>query len=566
MRFFRFAACACVVAGIAFARPAKIDRDLEAADPSATVDVIVQFRNAPTAAHHDRVRERGGRHRGTLPLIGAGVYSIEAGRLGELAADPDVVQISPDRQVRATDFNGKLDYGWMTVTGIAKKGGQLPYDGAGIGVAILDSGLDPIPDLSNIVYRQSFVPGSASVHDDYGHGTHVAGIIAGNGSLSTCSTCVYRIRGIAPKARLVSLRVLNGAGVGTDSAVIAAIARAIALKNTYNIRVMNLSLGRPVYGSYASDPLCQAVERAWKAGIVVVVAAGNEGRNNTFANSGYGTITAPGNDPYVITVGALNTQGTASRADDKIASYSSKGPTLIDHIVKPDLVAPGNAILSNRAYNVGIETVFPGNIVPTTAYDNTSYQPDYFQLSGTSMAAPMAAGTAALVIQQNPNLTPDQVKARLMKTASKSFPASSTAEDPVTHALFTSYYDIFTVGAGSLDAAAALANQDVLAGSAMSPTAVYNPPAGTGSLAFTQGSGLGGASIVWGTTLVWGTNVVYGTTLVWGTTIVWGTSVVWGTNADGTTGFDVVWGSRAVWGANATPSGEAVNIAINGEN
>ena len=107
----------------------------------------------------------------------------------------------------------------------------------------------------------------------------------------------------------------------------------IELKSTYNIRVINLSLGRPVYESYTTDPLCQAVEAAWKAGIVVVVAAGNEGRNNTFGTSGYGLIASPGNDPYVITVGAMRTMGTAARTDDLIASYSSKGPTTIDHVV-----------------------------------------------------------------------------------------------------------------------------------------------------------------------------------------------------------------------------------------
>ena len=144
------------------------------------------------------------------------------------------------------------------------------------------------------------------------------------------------------------MRVLDQYGAGTDSAVIAAIQRAIQLKDKYNIRVINLSLGRPVYGSYKDDPLCQAVEQAWKAGIVVVVSAGNDGRNNSAGTQGYATITAPGNSPWAITVGAMNTVGTLSRADDKITSYSSKGPTLIDHVVKPDLVAPGNRILSLR--------------------------------------------------------------------------------------------------------------------------------------------------------------------------------------------------------------------------
>ena len=125
----------------------------------------------------------------------------------------------------------------------------------------------------------------------------------------------------------------------SDSAVISAIQRAIELKSTYNIRVMNLSLGRPVAESCALDPLCQAVEQAWEAGIVVVVAAGNEGRDNS-ASTGYATVNCPGNSPFVITVGAINTLGTLSRLDDKVTSYSSKGPTLIDHYIKPDLVAP----------------------------------------------------------------------------------------------------------------------------------------------------------------------------------------------------------------------------------
>ena len=111
-------------------------------------------------------------------------------------------------------------------------------------------------------------------------------------------------------------------------------------RNSHNIRVINLSLGRPVYESYTLDPLCQAVESAWEAGIVVVVAAGNDGRDNSQGTNGYGTISAPGNDPYVITVGAMKTMGTPTRTDDLIASYSSKGPTVVDYVAKPDLVAP----------------------------------------------------------------------------------------------------------------------------------------------------------------------------------------------------------------------------------
>ena len=128
--------------------------------------------------------------------------------------------------------------------------------------------------------------------------------------------------------------------------MIAAIDQAIALKDTYNIKVINLSLGRAIYESYTLDPLCQAVEQAWAAGITVVIAAGNDGRINTLNNEGYGTINAPGNDPYALTIGATNAMNTASVNDDVMATYSSKGPSFLDQVVKPDVVAPGNLVTS----------------------------------------------------------------------------------------------------------------------------------------------------------------------------------------------------------------------------
>ena len=531
---------------LVFARHARIAGDLERADPSSMVDVIVQFKQAPRDAHHQKVIALGGRLKAELHSVKGGLYSVPAAKLRDLADDPDVAYISPDRAVNAAGATVTSDYKLAAVNGNIAQ--QYGWNGAGIGVAIIDSGIADKPDLHNqngytVVYSQNFITGGSGANDWYGHGTHVAGIVAGTGSQSQGV-----FAGVAPSANLINLLVLDNNGSSTDSVVIAAIQRAIQLKSTYNIRVINLSLGRPVFESYTQDPLCQAVEAAWKAGIVVVVAAGNQGRNNSAGTNGYGTITAPGNDPYVITVGAMKTEGTASRSDDLIASYSSKGPTLIDHFVKPDLVAPGNQIVS----------VLGDGTLPNL-YSGNKTDGAYFILSGTSMATPIVSGAAALLLQQNPNLTPDLVKARLMKTAYKSFPSYSTATDPVTKATYTSQYDIFTVGAGYLDIWAALSNSDTMpAGTtAQSPTAQYDST--TGSVSIVSGSTLlWGNTLMWGSSLVWGSNVlVSGTNLVWGDTFVWG--------SDTLAGFNIVWGDSLVWGSSNRESSEAILLSINGE-
>ena len=363
---------------------------------------------------------------------------------------------------------------------------QSNYTGAGIGIALIDSGVANHPDLyqglfpiSRVVYQQSFVPGNSSAADQYGHGTHIAGLIAGDGLSSTGFIYSKTFKGVAPGAKLVNLRVLDANGTATDSIVIAAIDKAISLKSTYNIRVINLSMGRAVYESYKLDPLCQAVEKAWKNGIVVVVAAGNNGRFQP--TNGYGTVTSPGNDPYVITVGAMKPMGTPTRVDDLVASYSSKGPTLIDAVVKPDIVAPGNLLVSLEAPNSTLYNEFPGNRVPYNFYvkgGSASSSPSYFSLSGTSMATGVVSGIVADLLQKSPTLKPDQVKARLMKTAWKSFPAFSSTTDPSTGITYTDQYDVFTIGAGYVDVEAAMSSADVANGSAMSPIASYDAKSG----------------------------------------------------------------------------------------
>lgn len=558
--------------GLAFAQSPKMARDLVGIAGSGQVDVIVQFKQTPTAKQHGKVLDRGGKLKRELGLIKGGAYSLPASALKDLVEDEDVAFISPDRPLKAADSLTDAAIG----TSVARSLGLGKW-GMGIGVAVIDSGInDGHYDLRNtytqsrVVYHQDFTgtsvydPFGHVVYDTYGHGTHVAGILAGDGTDDGGQGS--DTTGIAYGVSLIDLRVLDQNGVGTDSAVIAAIQRAIALKSVYNIRVINLSLGRPVYGSYATDPLCQAVEQAWSAGITVVVAAGNFGRNSVDGSNGYGTVTAPGNDPFVITVGAMKTMNTGSRLDDLIASYSSKGPTMYDHVVKPDIVAPGNLIKSTIAPGSTLATEYPSNIVRRLTGNY-----DYFVLSGTSMAAPVVSGTVAMLLQQDPTLTPDQIKARLMKTAYKTFPTSSVSTDPATGQTYTSFYDLFTVGAGYLDIAAVVTNTDKVPatlGSALSPSAMYNATTGTVNL-------VNGNSVIWSGSVAWGTSVTWGTSVVWGTnvsgsSVLWGSSVPWETDTD--TGFSVIWGTSStsatsiLWGASSDqPGAQSLSVDIYGE-
>src|SRR5216683_1597062 len=258
----------------------KLSRDLDAlkgSNSGASVDVIIQFNQTPTEAHHQKVQNKGGVLKTKLDFIKGAHYSVPVDALDDLANDPDVAYISPDREV-----SGSLDYVTSAV-GAPYAWNVYGLTGTGIGVAIIDSGIHNLNDFkdasgkSRVVYSQDFVGGGTD--DFYGHGTHVAGIAGSTGKGSTCSNCTRTFKGVAPNVNLINLRVLSQNGTGTDSTVISAIQKAISLKDTYNIRVINLSLGRPVQESYTLDPLCQAVEAAWNAGIVVVAAAGNDGRD-----------------------------------------------------------------------------------------------------------------------------------------------------------------------------------------------------------------------------------------------------------------------------------------------
>jgi serine protease AprX len=542
---------ALILANTAFAGDTKISPDLQPllANPSNEVNVIVQYNSPPQTCSGGGllgalvctpVNLLGGVVNEVFTLINAVAGTMAAGDVVALSNQPNVTYISLNRSLSAT-----LDYSASAVNApIAWSSG---WDGTGVGVAVIDSGIYSHPDLlsaqsgqSRVVYRQSFIGGVQ--YDDFGHGTHVAGIVAGTGASSNVPGSAHVLRGIAPNANLLDLRVLDQNGNSNDSVVISALETAVQLKTIYNVRVVNLSLGRPFYESCTLDPLCEAVEAVWNNGIVVVAAAGNLGRN------GYSTVLCPGNSPHAITVGAMKTLETYPRNDDLIASYSSKGPTYIDNTVKPDIVAPGNLVVSLLAPNSTLANTYPGNIMGPSYYSSTATGPaEYMQLSGTSMATPVISGAVALMLQENPMLTPDTIKARLMKTAGKTFPVSSIATDPTTGETYTSFYDVFTIGAGYVDIAAVLANYGEPYLSSVSPSSSYNPVSQNGYFVLPLTSNWKWLP-QWSTTEVWGTTVLPndGTTIwnastAWGSSSSWGTSIVWGTSGPSDT--SIVWGT-----------------------
>lgn len=281
-------------------------------------------------------------------------------------------------------------------------------------------------------------------NDQCGHGTHIAGVIGSTALMTRWPKNREALKqadpdrfarevakhdlqywrdfaGVAPRVNLVNCRVLDKNGLGYVSDVIAALEWCISHKDQYGIRIANLSLGRPVGESHDTDPLCLACDRAWRAGIVIVASGGNWGYE------GYSTIFSPGNTPCVITVGAVDDYGTVTRDDDEISGYSARGPSPIDHVVKPDIVAPGNRVTSLRVKDSGLDKAYGDtNIVPLDYYTTRTEGRDrvkdsqYFVLSGTSMAAAIVSGACALVLEQDPSLTPDTVKTRLMLSADPS--------------------------------------------------------------------------------------------------------------------------------------------------
>ena len=475
--------------------------------------VIVEFRGTPDVR---AITARGGVAGKKLSLLHAHVAEIENTRLASLAADPRVARISIDRPAFAT-----LERTGATI-GAAMTRDDLGLTGAGVGVALIDSGISGWHDdltragdgsySPRVVHFKDFVnpyPTDAYYtefpYDDYGHGTHVAGVIAGSGFDSNGART-----GVAPGANIIGLKVLDSNGAGYISDVIAAIDYAVSLKDAHNIRVINLSVGAGVYESYDTDPLALAARRAVDAGIVVVAASGNFGRNAD-GESQYGGITSPGNAPWVLTVGASNHRGTAARDDDDVAVFSSRGPSWIDFSAKPDIVAPGVGIESLAEPWTTLYTRFSAYLLPGSG--QWFWYSPYLSLSGTSMAAPVVSGTIALMLEANPNLTPNAVKAILQYTAQVR-PAE----------------DFLTQGAGFLNARGAVRLARFWA----------DPTSGLGEMS----DPIGGQSADWSRHLIWGNYRLSGGIPLPGTN-AWTTGLTWGATA-GPSGEQIVWGAESL--------------------
>ena len=269
--------------------------------------------------------------------------------------------------------------------------------GQGVTVAVIDTGIDDLPDFAGrLIGGVDLSGGNDPFQDDYGHGTFVAGLIAGDGASSG-----GQYEGEAPGADLVSIKVAGPNGVTDLGTLIQGLQWAVSNRLAYNIRVLNMSLGFQPFESTVVNPLDQAVQAAWDSGIAVVASAGNAGPSN-------GTILSPGDDPLVITVGALDDMAQPAVADDEMTNFSSVGPTSPDGWAKPDLVTSGRSVVSLAAPG---STIYDENPSARIGSGN-------FVGSGTSFSTAITSGAAALVLSANPTLTPDELKARLLGTTS----------------------------------------------------------------------------------------------------------------------------------------------------
>jgi serine protease AprX len=377
-----------------------------------------------------------------LAIINAVAVSLNIEQLAQLHAQLDI-QVTQNYHVEMSGGNawGKRKWQPKSVVNdlIEASAAHSAYNfGDGVTIGFLDTGLDQLKGtssgLSTDLYGRDKFWGTYDAvnnnisnysNEESGHGTHVASI-AGNADYD-----VYgKVYGVAPNAALVGIKAFDAEGKATYADVIRGIDWALQAKDQINLKVLNMSFSGPARSYYWEDPLNQAVMKAWQAGIVVVASAGNSG-------PGPMTIGVPGNVPYIITVGAMTDNYTPSYlSDDIVASFSSAGPT-VEGFVKPEIVAPGGHLSGLMAFDTQIVQEHP------EFHDGGRY----FEMSGTSQAAGVVSGVVALMLTQDPTLTPDEVKCRLMDSAHTAFDNNGELA-----------YSVFQQGSGVVNVADALAS------------------------------------------------------------------------------------------------------------
>jgi serine protease AprX len=378
-------------------------------DPQAVGDPAADRQSADKRAKTTQsVRARvalGGQLVQDLPAVGGVVADVTPAQLAALESQPDLV-VTPNVSVAMADiaFPTRAPAAVFPQTTGASQLWAKGIDGKDVTVAVLDTGIQKLPDFDKRLIGGVDLSGEGNpFKDTYGHGTFVAGLIAGNGA---SSNKVYM--GEAPAADLVAVKVAGVTGVTDLATVISGINWVVSHRDQYGIRVLNLSLGAIPTSSVVNNPLDRAVETAWQAGITVVVSAGNAGPFN-------GTILSPGDDPLVVTVGALDDNGSTDPAAATATTFSSAGPTNPDGFFKPDLVTSGRSVVSLKSPGSTLDKTFPSARIGKANFVG----------SGTSFSAAITSGAAALVIQSAGNsgsgtntLPPDRVKAQLLGTAS----------------------------------------------------------------------------------------------------------------------------------------------------
>jgi serine protease AprX len=570
--------------------PGKLDAKLARGSSDEPQPVIVTMKAGGKAGVKKRLEAQGGKVLKDHSIVNAVSARVDARALAALVSDPDVAHVSVDADI--TPHGGGTTEPVVSALKQTLALGNW-FAGSSLTVAVIDSGIAPMADFSGRIvgtYDFTNYQGGASVPavDEYGHGSHVAGLLGSSGASSNGTYA-----GVAPGVKLLSLRVLTRNGSGKTSDVIAALQFAVANKSRFNIRIINLSLGHPVYESAQTDPLVQAVEAAVRSGIVVVVAAGNYGRNPVTGAVGYAGIASPGNAPSAITVGAASNANTVERSDDRVPGYSSRGPSWFDGYAKPDVVAPGHGLLSDSPEGSTLATTYPELV-----YQSTGGK--LMRLNGSSMATGVVSGLVAVMIEAHdyaayqrytssgrlkkllpyvppPPLSPNAIKAMLQYSATPLRDANGVR------------FDALTQGAGEVDGLGAI-TLAYMANTSAAP--------GTPWMAAVPASTQFGAVLEsWSQQIVWGTRLVSGFGLIevnqpawhpavaWGAgeldNIVWGTvdaegdSIVWGTMAllpDVTwlgsvlEGDNIVWGTAlADWGLNIVWGTSLIGI-LEGEN